>query len=57
MTVKAKDFPVEWPNLYCSISLRPSGIGLSMNAVGMLHKWCPLLALELLMHLRTIQEL
>jgi hypothetical protein len=25
-------FPVDWPNLYCSISLRPSGLGWSMWA-------------------------
>jgi integrase len=45
MVVNANGFPVDWPNLYCSISLRPSGIGLSMmqtrmNAVCMLHNWC-----------------
>jgi integrase len=44
MAVNAKGFPVDWPNLYCSISLRPSGIGVSMmqtrtNAVCMLHNW------------------
>jgi hypothetical protein len=45
MVVNAMGFPVDWPNLYCSISLRPSGIGLSMmqtrmSAVCMLHNWC-----------------
>ena len=26
LTVNAEGFPVDWPNLYCTIRLRPSGI-------------------------------
>jgi integrase len=44
LAVNAKGFPVDWPNLYCSISLRPSGIALAtmqthMKAVCLLHNW------------------
>lgn len=52
MVVNAMDFPVDWPNLYCSISLRPNGIGLAMmqtrmTAVCMLHNWCGARGLDL----------
>ena len=45
LTVNAEGFPVDWPNLYCTIRLRPSGISCStmqthMTAVCMLHNWC-----------------
>ncbi len=45
LTVNAAGFPVDWPNLYCTVALRPSGISLStmqthMTAICMLHNWC-----------------
>ncbi|MBI5129869.1 MAG: tyrosine-type recombinase/integrase [Rhodopseudomonas palustris] len=45
LTVNAKGFPVDWPNLYCMISLRPSSMALSTmqthaTAICMLHNWC-----------------
>ena len=45
LTVNAKGFPVDWPNLYCTISLRTSSMALATmqthaTAVCMLHNWC-----------------
>jgi integrase len=44
LTVNAHGFPVDWPNLYCSIALRSSGIALAtmqthMAAVCLLENW------------------
>jgi hypothetical protein len=44
LTVNAKGFPVDWPNLYCSIALRSSGIALAtmqthMAAVCLIENW------------------
>lgn len=44
LTVNAEGYPVDWPNLYCSIELRSSGVALStmqthMTAVSLLHNW------------------
>jgi hypothetical protein len=45
LAVNAKGFPVDWPNLYCTVSLRPQSMALStmqthMTAICMLHNWC-----------------
>lgn len=45
LTVDARDFPADWPNLYCTISLRSSGMALATmqthaTAICMLHNWC-----------------
>jgi integrase len=45
LTVNANGFPVDWPNIYCTVSLRSSGMAqvtmqTHATAICMFHNWC-----------------
>jgi integrase len=62
LTVNAEGFPVDWPNLYCSIELRSSGIALNtmqthMTAVSLLHNWAAERGVDLRQRIETLDLL
>lgn len=59
LTVNANGFPVDWPNLYCSISLRSSGIALAtmqthMTSVCLLENWAAEQGIPLRQRIETL---
>jgi integrase len=62
LTVNVEGDPVWWPNLYCSVKLRPDGIALStmqaqMRAVCQFHNWCAVRKIPLRQRIESLDLL
>jgi hypothetical protein len=62
LTVNANGYPVDWPNLYCMISIRPSGLALGtmqthMTAVCLVENWSAQRGIPLRQRIETLDLL